>query len=885
MNWWQQTRRRLAVLLRGDGFDRDLEEEMQAHLELEAEENRRHGMAAGEARRAAERQFGNSTLLKETSRATWRWLRWDELVRDLRYGLRTLRRSPGFAAVAMATLALSVGANIAVFTVIYKVVLRPVEYRDMGRLMDVHLILTEQRRGTIPMSWSYPKFQELVRFNRSFDALAAFQDLEFTLGGVAIPEHVTGEIVSAQYFRMIGIAAQLGRVFVDQEDQAASAPVVLLSDTLWRGAFGGDPGVLGRAIRVDGLPVTVAGVLPPGFKGESGLADMWAPMSAYLRQYPNPGRGGHNLLAIGRCKPGVSPRQADEDVRQLVARMERQIPTSPHGGDKWSGGARPLLDARVDPALRKSLWILQGATLFVLLIGCVNLANLMLGRGTARRRELAIRLALGTNRGALVRQMLVEPILLALGGGAGGLLLAGWGLHLVGTVLPADRGFEFGYQRFIHPATFRLGLPLMAVGMLLALATGILFGLAPAWQTARTDVNEGLRGGLEGRGPHGFRFRNALVVAQMALALVLLAGADLMIRSFSALLATNFGAETHRIVTLTAQPSVRADAARRAFFLEFERRAAALPGVEAAALTHGLPAYGPDLGTTLHVEGREDAVDTGDFMVSPAFFRLFRVPIVAGRAFDQRDGPDSPPVVVISESAAHRFFPGKNPVGLHMEYPQMGRRQAEVVGVAGDVKFGPPRAPDRPVVYCSVLQNRMGGYLAVRTAGDPRAFAAALRGLAHALDPEAPVYDIRTMEEIAAAATWRERLAAVLLGVMAALSLTLAAVGIYGVFSYSVAARTRDFGVRIALGATRVDILAKVLRECVALSAVALLAGLPAARLLSHLLAGQLFHVSAANPLSYAVTAGLLVAVALLACILPARRATRIDPVVALRSE
>jgi predicted permease len=887
MKWWAQTRRRLAVLFRRDSFDRDLEEEMRAHLELEAEENRRNGMAEGAARSAARKQFGNATLLRETSRATWRWRRWDELARDVRYALRTLRRSPGFAAVAIATMALCVAANIAVFTVIYKVVLRPVEYRDIGRLMDVHLIFTEQRRGTIPMVWSYPKYLELVRFNRSFDALAAFQDRDVTIGGIASPEELTGEIVSAQYFRMIGVQAQLGRVFVDEEDNPASSPVVLISDALWRSAFGGDPGVLGRAVRVNDAPMTVAGVMPPGFKGESGRAELWQPMGAYLRENPNPGRGGHNLQAIGLRKPGVSPRQADADVRQLVAQMERQIPSEPGSGNKWSGGARPLLEARVDPALRKSLWILQGATLCVLLIGCVNLANLMLGRGTARRRELAIRLALGTSRGALMRQMLVEPVLLALGGGAVGLFLAGWGLRLVASVIPTERGSsaDLDYTRFVDPGTFRVELPFMILGLLLALATGILFGLLPAWQAARADIGEGLHCGTKAGGPRNIRLRNALVVTQMALALVLLAGADLMIRSFSALLATRVGADTRGIVTLSVQPSSADRVVRRAFFLELERRAAALPGVKAAAIANGLPAFGPDWGTELHVEGREDAVDTGDFRVSPGFFRLFRVPIVAGRAFDERDGPDSPRVVVISEAAARRFFPGQNPLGRHMEYPQMNDYQAEVVGVAGDVKFGPPRAKDRPVTYSSVLQSRIGGYLTVRAAGNPRALIGALHNLANRLDPEAPVYGIRTMDEIVAATTWRERLGAVLLGIMAALSLVLAAVGIYGVFSYAVAARTRDFGVRIALGATRGTILTMVVRECATLAGIALVLGLPTALALSRLLASQLFHVSAANPLSYATTAALLIAVAFLACVVPARRATRIDPMAALRSE
>jgi predicted permease len=562
--------------------------------------------------------------------------------------------------------------------------------------------------------------------------------------------------------------------------------------------------------------------------------------------------------------------------------MERQIPT---GWGQWSGGARPLLEARVDPSLRKSLWILQGATLCVLLIGCVNLANLMLGRGTARRRELAIRLALGTSRGELMRQMLVEPVLLALGGGAVGLLLAGWGLRLLASILPAQRESHFEYTRFIDAGTFRVDLPLVCLGLLLALATGIVFGLLPAWQAAHGDVNEGLRGGMEPGGLRHIRLRNALVVTQMALALVLLAGADLMIRSFSALLATHLGADTRGIVTLRVQPSSARELDRRAFFLEFERRAAALPGVQAAALTNGLPGSGSDEGTMLRVEGREGFQDTGDYRVSPAFFQLFRIPIVAGRPFDERDGADSPPVVVISEAAAHRFFPGVNPLGRHMDYPHTNGRQAEVIGVAGDVKFGQPRAKDRPVVYSSVVQIRAGGYLTVRTAGNPRALVGALRNLAHTLDPEAPVYGIRTMDEVVAATTWREQLGAVLLGVMAALSLVLAAVGIYGVFSYAVAARTRDFGVRIALGANRGTILTMVVRECATLAGIALMIGLPAAWALSRLLASQLFHLSAANPLTYATTAALLAGVAFLACILPARRATRIDPMVALRSE
>ena len=868
--------RRLRGLFYRDRLDRELEEEMRAHLEMLAEE-------VGKG--AAGRQFGNATLLKETSREAWGWRVLDEMARDFRYALRTLRRSPGFASVAVVTLALGIGLNVAVFTALQKVVLRPVQYPEVDRLMDVHLILTEERRGTIPMSWSYPKFRELLQWNRSFEALAAFQQKVLTLSN--FEDRMMAEIVSAQYFRMIGVNAQFGRVFVDEEDTPAGArTVMLISDGFWRRNFGADRGVLGRTLRLGGGSFTIVGVLPPGFKGETGRTDAWAPMAAYFMSNPDPGRGEHNLEAIGRLKRGVSPRQADEDVRTIAARMEREHPSDPSGRDKWSGGARPLLEARVDPAVRRSVWILQAATVCVLLIACVNLANLLLGRGAARRRELAIRLAMGTSRGALVRQLLVEPILLALGGGVAGLFLAAWGLKLLASILPApDWNFFFEYARYIDPGALRMDVPLAMLGVLLALGTGLVFGLLPAWQAARADVNAGLASGLKAGGPRQTRLRHALVAAQMALALVLLAGANLTIRSFAALLGTNSGIETRNILTLNVQPRTRDRNARQAFLEELERRAAALPGVQAAAATNNIPGSGEDWGTTLHIEGRAEAVDTGEVEVSPSYFGLFRIPVIAGRVFNESDRAESPRVVVLSELAARRFLPGVNPLGRHMEFPQASQFQAEVVGVVGDVKYRSPEDKDRPVVYASNRQSPRGGYLAVRTAGDPRGLIPALRRTARALDPESRVDDVRTMEQIVNTATWRARLAAVLLGFMAAFSLALAAVGIYGVFSYAVAARTRDIGVRMAMGATRGNVLGMILREGAALAAVALVVGLPAAWTLTRALSSQLYRVSAADPGVYATVAALLVAVALLACYLPARRATRIDPMEALRHE
>jgi predicted permease len=869
--------RRLRALWHRGRLDRELAEEMNSHLELLAEEV---------GNNAARRQFGNSTLLQETSREIWGWRLLDHVARDLRYGVRTLRRSPGFAVVAVITLALDLGLNMAVFTALQRIVLRPIDYPGAGRLMDVHLILTEERRGTIPMSWSYPKFQELLAWNRSFDALAAFRQMVFTDRG-SDDDRFMAEVVSAQYFRMIGLKPELGRVFADEEDKPAGArTVMLISDGYWRRRFGADAGVLGRTLRISGVSFTVVGVLPPGFKGETGRTDVWAPMAAYLMIDPNPGRLSHNLEVIGRLKPGVSYRQADEEVRGIAARMEREHPTSWGGTEKWSGGARPLLEARVDPAVRRSLWILQSATLCVLLIACVNLANLLLGRGAARQREVAIRLAMGTSRGALVRQLLVEPLLLALAGGVAGVFLAAWGLRLAASILPRQGlSFSFEYVRFIDPASLHLESSLGSLGALLALVTGLVFGLLPALVAARADVNTALAGGTKSGGRQQARLRNALVVAQMALAVVLLTGADLTIRSFAALLGTNSGIETRNVLTMNVQPRVRNSAARQEFLEELERRTATLPGVEEAALTNDVPASGVDQGTSLHVEGRAAAVDTGEAEVSPRYFRLFRIPLIAGRVFTENDRMGTPRVVVLSELAARRFFPGVSPVGRHMDFPQANQFQAEVVGVVGDVKYRSPEDADRPVVYASERQSPRGGSLTVRTARNPHGLIPELRRLIHGLDPEARVYDVQTMDEIIGAATWRARLAAGLLGFLAALALTLAAVGIYGVFSYSIAARTRDIGVRIAMGATRASVLGMILRQGAALAAAALLLGIPVARMLARGLRSQLYRVSPADFFAYTSAAVLLMGVVLLACYIPARRATRIDPVEALRHE
>ncbi len=885
-----QLRRRLSVLLNRGNFASELEEEMRAHIDMQAEENVQAGMDAKEAHYAAIRQFGSPTLLKERSSEVWSWGWLEALGQDIRLAGRMMRRSPVFTLGGVLTLALGLGANIAIFAILYDVALRPVRYPDAERLMDVHLILTEQRRGTIPMSWSYPKYEEVRRQSRSFEALAAYRARDFTLGAGDRPERVTGEIVTAPYFRITGIQATLGRVFTDEADlPEKTRPVILISDRLWRRSFAASPGVIGQAVRVNERAATIVGVLPPGFQGESGRADTWMPVVAVLLMNGPQGltqRRAHNLQAIGLLKAGVNVDQANKEIRSLVSEMEREHPTDPSDEYKWSGGARLLKEAKVDPAMSRGIWILQGAALFVLLIACLNLASLLLGRSLARRREIAIRLALGVSRRALVRQLLVEPILLALLGGAAGLLLANQAMRFLMFMLPeAKRQVWYSYMRAIDPATLRIELPVLLFAVLVSLAAGIAFGLFPALRAARWHVNDVLKGGTAGRVPH-LRFRNALVVGQIALTVILLAGAGLMLRSFQARWTADFGVETRNILTLeVALPGRYTRVSSRTFFEELKRAAAALPGVEEAAVSDTVPIQDQSTVTDVQIPGRKGSFYVGLHAVSPEFFRLYRIPLIEGRLFDHRDREGSPLALVINKTAAKRYFPAESAVGKHVDYPFSTSNSAEIVGVVGDVKYGPPEEPVIPDVYLSVSQHQSGGQLAVRTRGDPATLVDELRRQVVQLDREAPIYNVLTMKQLVDLATWRSRFSAVLLSFMSTLALLLAVIGTYGVFSYSVAARTPEIAVRVALGARRRDIVSMVLREAALLCAIALAVGVPSALTLTRQLSGLLYRVDPGDPLTFAVAVALLSAAAMLASYIPARRATKIDPLEALRHE
>jgi predicted permease len=869
--------RRLRFVFRRRQFDRDLEEEMRFHLDMKA---------ADQGPDQARRTFGNMTRLREASREAWGWKRLEALARDVRYGLRQFGRSPGFTAAAVLTLALGLGANTAIFTVLYGVVLRPLPYPDPGGIAKVYLTVdAHQGRGERTIGFSYPKFEELRRLNTVFASMAGYAVRNATLTAPAPADRISAEYVSAAYFRILGVPAALGRTFLDEEEATPGTPAAaVIGDGLWHDRFGADPAAIGKTIRLDDTPFTIVGVGPKGFKGDSGRADLWVPLAA-AGEGTMTNRKEHWFEVMARLKPGVMPAQASAEVQAVMRGLES---VQPSGGANslWDAGAVPLAESKLDRKLARGLVILYAAVGFVLLIACANLANLTMARLAGRQREIALRVALGAGRGSLVRQFLVENVMLALGGGAAGLLLAMWGMKLLERLRPveSDYGGWPSYLRAIDPETLRMTAPVLAFAAALSVLAGLLFGLAPALRAARGDAGEVLKGGALWR-PARHRLANlrgVLLAGQMALVVVLLAGAGLTIRGFARLVQAPLGIRAENVLTFRLGLPWRKYQGKAAM-QHMDRllaRFGNLPGVEAAVVSDDLPVRIRGTVTPVVVESGPPNQYIGSHHVGPEFFWVFRIPMRAGRAFTERDR-DGPPVAILSERAARLLFPGENPIGRHVNVGE----DCEVVGVAADVQYG-SQSQQLAIVGDAFRPPRSGGgYVALRIAGNPKGLIPAVRRIVAELEPEAPVFDVRTMEEHVFAANSAARFSTVLLGVFAGLALALAVVGIYGVFSYAVAARTREFGIRIASGARARDILKLVVGDGAVLCAAGLAAGLPAALAATRTLGSLLYEVKPGDAATYFAAAAVLVATALAACLLPALRATKVDPVVALRCE
>lgn len=810
----------------------------------------------------------------------------DTLLQDLRFALRGLLKAKVFAAVALLTLGLGIGGSTAIFSAVNAVLLQPLPYPEPDRLVAVWT--NQPKRGGLRGSSSFLDFEDYRAKTAAFEDLAALRSKGYTLTDGANAERITGGRVSASFFPLLRVSAALGRTFTADEDRPGAAKVALLSHGLWKRRFGASPTIVGQPITLDREPFTVIGVLPPsfGFPMDLEEADIYTTMG--LEDADSRGeRGMHYLAIVGRLKPGKTLEAARADLATLSGQLALSYPESNQGR---VAVALPLHEEIVGN-VRGGLLVLLGAVGLVLLLVCANVANLLLARASARERELAIRGASGATRGRLLRQLLTESLLLAGLGGALGLLLAFWGVGLFVALAPPD---------LPRLAEVRVDGRVLLFTSAVSLLTGLAFGVLPAWRAARVDLVRGLGdGGSAGVSVASQRLRSTLVVAEVALSLVLLVGAGLLLRSLVAVLTVDPGFDKDRVVTLRLNlpdPSYETSGKRAAFFQNLLERTRALPGVKAAGAIQPLPMGGDQWITSLHLEGRPEPPPAerlfGEYKsATPGYFAAMGIRLLKGRVFTDRDVRDAPRVVLVSDTLARRYYPDEDPIGKRFAFgtsidDDKDDVQWEIVGVVADVAHERLDGEARPAFYVSAWQHPWGFLsLVVSAEGDLGALATAIRKEVRTLDPDVPVYRVRTLVELVSATVAQRRFNAMLLGGFAVIGLVLASVGIYGLLSLAVSQRTREIGIRVALGADRSLVLRMVVGQAMGLTLAGVCVGLGGALLASRALQGFLFGVSATDPPTYSVVPMLLLLAALFSSLIPARRALSIDPYVALRHE
>jgi len=824
-------------------------------------------------------------LLRRSASAFWDALclqpqRWeDEMFQDLRYGVRMLLKQPGFTLVALLTLALGIGANTAIFSVVNAVLLRALPYPQSEQL--VMLWQGGQRGEPGQMPLSPPELMDYRAEQQVFEHIAAHTMADANLSGGGEPERLPAAVVSADWFAVLKTPPLSGRAFLPEEHQPGQNNSVVLSYGLWQRRFGGDDGALGRAIMLNGRARTVVGIMPAGFRHPA-TAELWLPLAFTHEQLSPAFRPRHYLDAIARCKDGVTIAQAQENIRAIAARF-------PNSGPAGMPARLVSLREQLVGQVKAPLYVLLSAVGFVLLIACANVGNLLLARASARQAEMAVRRALGAGRGRLLRQLLTESVALAGAGGALGILLAWWGKRALATLLAE-----------VIPLAHEIRLDARVLGFAFALSvlTGLLFGLAPAWQASKADLTETLKHGAKSlMGFSRQRARSALAVAQMALALVLLAGAGLLLRSFYRLTQVNPGFNPAQVLTAdVALPFARYDTGTKqtAFYQQIVAHLKALPGAQSVGIVSDLPLSGMNADRSFTHDGvppdqQQRRPPSADYRhCSPDYFEAIGIPLSRGRVFTEQDAPGAQPVAIVNEKLARRIWPNEDAVGKRIAFfsAQGTDPWMVVVGVVGDVKHRGLSVETRPEIYVPHAQAPIGTMtMVIRAAGDPAAMTAAVRGAVQALDADQPLFNVRTLERLRADSLAPQRFSLSLLGLFAVIALSLAALGIYGVISYAVSQRRREIGIRVALGAQSRDVLRLVVGQGMKLALIGTGAGLAASFALTRLMSKLLFGVGPTDPLTFVVIALLLLGVALVACWVPARRATKVDPMTALRFE
>ena len=865
--------------------ERDLDAELRAHIDLLADEKLREGFPPAEARRTALIELGGAEQLKEEVREARSGVWLEQFWQDARFGARLLRRNPGFTAVAVVTLALGIGVNTAIFSLVHAVVLSRLPFPHPEQLVTIAIADPE---SVAPLTVDFPTTSDLRERSTSFQSMSLLAGGGAALAEGPEPERLEGVRVSHEFFDTLGVTMALGRPFLPEEDRSDNRHYVILSHELWVRRFGSDPGVIGRVIRLTDASFVIVGVLPQRFRaqlipGAEALPEIYTSLG-YDAKSPSACRGCQHLRLIGRMKPGVTLAAASAELNSVMQGIVKEHPTGYSTGTFLQVES---LRGRVIGRVGTALWVLFGAAGFVLLIACSNVTNLMIARATGRHRELALRSALGAGKRRLASQLLTESLLLALAGGTAGAALAWWGTRLLVSLAPA------GIPRLNE---LQLNVPVLLFALSISLFTGMLSGLAPALRASHVNLIESLKQTAKSTGDRGrLNLRNSLVTAQIALAFVLAVGAGLMGKTLVRLLSVDPGFDAQNVLTLGAyvyghhyqDNQVELDYYRRVF-----TRLRALPGIESVAMVSQLPFGGFDR-RGFHIQDRperneSDSPSVDAYSVTPDYFRVMRIPVKRGRMFTDQDTASTPQVAMISESCAHAVFPSEDPIGKHI---QLGGRDnnkpwATIVGIVGDIHQYALERPSVMEAYIPQAQNVNFGYwLVARTTSDPRKLERSVRAAFYDVDNTQPVFRFKTLEDYVDATLAERTFTLALLGLFGVLALTLAAVGIYGVISYLVNERTREVGIRMALGAARRDVLAMVMRQGLGLVVTGLALGFGASLLLARLLVSLLFEVRPTDLATSAGVALLLAAVALLACYLPARRASRVDPLIALRYE